>query len=188
VEEFAAFVRETGYSAGNSCWQPQAVVELRKLEWRLLIGSTWEHPGFPQTERHPVICVSWDDAKAYVTWLSAKAKRPYRLPTEAEREYAARAGSSTARFWGDGRDDACRYANVSGLTKKKAAKYTPAGKFPPSGGDYYFSCEDRFRAGSPVGSFEPNAFGLCDMLGNVDQWVEDCWTLGYEGAPGDGSA
>lgn len=181
VEEFAAFVRDAGYSAGNSCWQPRPVVALRKLEWQLLIGRNWEHPGFAQTTRHPVVCVSWDDAKAYVAWLSTKAKRPYRLPTEAEWEYAARAGSSTARFWGDGRADACRYANVSGVTKLKTAQFPPAG-------DRFFSCLDRFAEGSPVGSFEPNAFGLYDVLGNVDQWVEDCWTPGYEGAPQDGSA
>lgn len=127
VEEFAAFVRDAGHSAGNSCWQPRPVVALRKLEWQLLIGRNWEHPGFAQTTRHPVVCVSWDDAKAYVAWLSTKAKRPYRLPTEAEWEYAARAGSSTARFWGDGRADACRYANVSGVTKLKTAQFPPAG-------------------------------------------------------------
>ncbi|HXP73130.1 MAG TPA: SUMF1/EgtB/PvdO family nonheme iron enzyme [Stellaceae bacterium] len=181
VEEFAAFVRESGYSAGDRCWQGQPNFELRKLEWRLLIGRNWEHPGFAQSSRHPVVCVSWDDAKAYVRWLSVKAKRPYRLPTEAEWEYAARAGTSTARFWGDGRADACRYANVSGLTKMKTAKYAPTGA-PVPFNDRFFTCVDRFPAEAPVGAFEPNAFGLYDMLGKcrpmggglLDAWVPGC--------------
>lgn len=187
VEEFAAFIRESGYSAGDRCWTPLPDAQKQKLEWRLVIGRNWEHSGYAQSARHPVVCVSWDDATAYVKWLSIKAKRPYRLPTEAEWEYAARAGTSTARFWGDGRVEACRYANVSGLNKMRTAYAVHPGA-PVPNGDMFFACSDRFAKEAPVGAFEPNAFGLYDALGNVDQWVEDCWKPGYAGAPSDGSA
>jgi sulfatase modifying factor 1 len=185
--EFADFVKETNYSAGNACWLTLPNPAAGRLERRLIIGRTWEHPGFRQTERHPVVCVSWGDAKAYVSWLSTKTKRPYRLPTEAEWEYPARAGSSTARFWGDGRAEACRYANVLGITKQRDAKFAPTGNYAPLW-DLFFPCLDLFAESAPVGSFAPNGLGLYDMLGNIDQWVEDCWAKGYEGAPNDGSA
>jgi len=147
-------------------------------EWKLATGFSWRHTGYAQTDRDPVICVSWDDAKAYIAWLSKKAARPYRLPTEAEWEYAARAGSAAARFWGDDRSQACRYANVADLAK--LAPHNP--QLEP------FKCSSGFVATAPVGSFLPNAFGLHDMLGNVWQLVEDCWNNDYQGAPDDGSA
>jgi len=113
--------------------------------------------------RRPVVDVSWDDANRYVRWLNSKTSGGFRLPTEAEWEYAARAGSTTARYWGDsiGQD----HANCDGC-----------------GGQW------EKRQSAPVGSFGPNAFGLYDMLGNVWQWVEDCWHDSYAGAPPDGSA
>ncbi len=117
--------------------------------------------------KQPVINVSWDQALAYTEWLSVQTGKPYRLLSEAEWEYAARAGTMTARHWGNSDSGACQYANVD---------------------DRAFGCEDGHVKTAPVGSFVPNAFKLHDMMGNVWEWVADCWNSGYEGAPTDGSA
>ena len=129
--------------------------------------------------RRPVINMSYDSAMKYVTWLSDKTKKQYRLPSEAEWEYAARAGSAEARFWGKSADQACQYANVFNPTTR--AKYKDADRGA-------FACEDGYVETAPVGSFKPNAFGLHDMLGNAWEWVADCWNGTYAGAPTDGSA
>lgn len=113
-------------------------------------------------DNRPVINVSWDDANAYVTWLTRLSGKPYRLLSEAEWEYAARAGTKTKYWWGD--DIGEGNANCSG-------------------------CKSLWHEQTaPVGSFKPNAFGLYDMHGNVWQWVEDCWHKNHDGAPNDGSA
>jgi formylglycine-generating enzyme required for sulfatase activity len=111
----------------------------------------------------PVIYVSWDDAEAYVAWLSRMTGKPYRLLTEAEYEYAARAGTTSAYYWGDeiGKNN----ANCLGCGSQWDNRQT-----------------------APVGSFAPNAFGLYDTLGNVWQWMKDCPHDYYGGAPADGSA
>ena len=114
----------------------------------------------------PVINVSQGDAKAYAAWLSTQTGKTYRLPSESEWEYAARAGTSTRYSWGDEID--CGQARYG---RRK-------------GGE----CSDSFDGTVPVGSFEPNAFGLYDMHGNVWEWVEDCYHESYEGAPTDGRA
>ena len=106
--------------------------------------------------------VSWDDAKEYVAWLSGETGPGYRLPSESEWEYAARAGTTTKYGWGD--DVGSNRANCGG------------------------GCGDRFDGTAPVGSFAPNAWGLHDMHGNISEWVEDCWNQSYAGAPSDGSA
>ena len=114
-------------------------------------------------DNRPVINVSWEDAQSYVKWLSEQTGHAYRLPTEAEWEYAARAGTTTAYSWGN--DVGRNLANCDGCGSQWD--------------------EDRT---APVGSFPPNAFGLHDMHGNVREWVEDCWNASYSGAPTDGSA
>lgn len=112
----------------------------------------------------PVVNVSWEDVVAFTKWLSIKTGQPYRLPTEAEWEYAARAGSDKSRYWGNNPDEACRYANVADLTAKRHwAKWTT------------FLCDDGYAVSAPVGSFLPNNFGLHDMLGNVWEWCEDIY-------------
>ena len=111
----------------------------------------------------PVVHVSWHDAKTYVRWLSRKTGKPYRLLSEAEWEYTARAGTRTMFSWGDWVGSG--YANCDGCGS---------------------AWDDDLTA--PVGSFAPNGFGLHDMHGNVYEWVEDCWHSGYVGAPSDGSA
>ena len=112
--------------------------------------------------RRPVINVSWDDAKEYVTWLSSETGAEYRLLSEAEWEYAARAGSTTKYSWG----------NALGTNRANC---------------YSDDCGDSWEHTAPVGSFAPNGFGLHDMHGNVWEWVEDCWNVTYSGAPADGS-
>lgn len=112
----------------------------------------------------PVVNVSWEDAVAFTKWLSIKTEQSYRLPTEAEWEYAARAGSDKSRYWGNNPDVACKFANVADLTAKRHwAKWTT------------FPCDDGFAVSAPVGSFLPNNFGLYDMLGNVWEWCEDIY-------------
>jgi formylglycine-generating enzyme required for sulfatase activity len=161
-EEYAAFVLETGYPAGDGCG-------VDAFKWEKRPELTWQHPGFEQTAHDPVVCVSWQDARAYVAWLNRKTNRkgaasgdrPYRLPSEAEWEYAARAGSATPFWWAESEGDAPAHA----WFKQNSAGHT-----------------------HPVGSKPPNAFGLYDMAGNVWQWTEDCYDNSYVGTPADGRA
>jgi formylglycine-generating enzyme len=182
--QFAAFAAATHLSpaAAATCLVFGPVAGKTQWEWQDRPGATWRDPGFPQTDRDPVVCVSWAEAGAYIAWLSGKAGKQYRLPTEAEWEYAARAGTATVRFWGDGRDGACAYANVADetLVAKTKAASDPAKNF---------LCSDGFPFTAPVGSLKPNPFGVNDMHGNVWQFVEDCWNPTYQGKPPtDGSA
>ncbi|MEM7404543.1 MAG: SUMF1/EgtB/PvdO family nonheme iron enzyme [Pseudomonadota bacterium] len=128
--------------------------------------------------KRPVVNVSWEDAANYAKWLSGQTGFRYRLPSEAEWEYAARAGTVTPRFWGDDADEACNYANVADQTLKDATGYSKP----------VHQCADKFVTTAPVGTFQPNAFGVHDMLGNVWEWTADCWNPSYEGAPADGTA
>jgi formylglycine-generating enzyme required for sulfatase activity len=171
--EFAAFVRETGHeAAGCRFWDGEA------RERRYEDARDWRDPGFDQDDSHPVVCVSWHDARAYANWLSDRTGERYRLLSEAEWEYAARAGTAEARFWEVASDEACAFANVHDLTNRKA-KGLPR---------HFHLCNDGFSRTAPVGSFEPNAFGLYDMLGNVWEWTEDCWNDNHDGAPATGAA
>ncbi len=125
----------------------------------------------------PVVDVSWNDAKEYVQWLARHTGQPYRLPTEAEWEYAARGGAEGSFFWPGTIDDGCQFANV--------ADRTALASFP----DWITAdCTDGFDIHSPVGSLRPNPFGLYDVLGNVYEYVEDCANDSYNLAPNDGSA
>ena len=131
----------------------------------LLGGCNGHRPadeGWGRGDR-PVINVSWQDAQSYVSWLSRETGEDYRLPSEAEWEYAARAGSTTKYSWG----------NEIGRNRANCER----GR-----------CGDSYRNTAPVGSFGANAFGLHEMHGNVWEWVEDCWNSSYEGAPSNGSA
>jgi formylglycine-generating enzyme required for sulfatase activity len=129
--------------------------------------------------RRPVIDVGWDDAKAYIAWISKRTGKAYRLLSEAEWEYAARAGGSERRPWGDDRSEAeiCRHANGA---DQRARQRHPGWRVAP--------CDDGHLNTAPVGSYRANAFGLHDLIGNVWEWVEDCWARSYAGAASDGGA
>ena len=178
LEQFAAFVAATNYAVQPGCL---ADYDLASDGWKLNTDKSWREPGFPQTAQHPAVCISWADAEAMTTWLSKRSAKTYRLPTEAEWEYAARAGTTTARYWGEGRDQACSQANVGDITAARHYGWSLAS-------ERSFACEDGFAHTAPVGRFTPNAFGLHDMLGNAWEWVADCFHHTYEGAPADGSA
>ncbi len=152
---FARFVKETGYKTGGDCitWAGTTVVTGER---------NWSVPGFTQTPDQPVVCVSWNDGRAFATWLSERTGQSYRLLSEAEWEYASRAGSTTRYYFGDDAKDVCQYAKVGG-------------------------CKEGDFGTAPVKSFKPNAFGLYDMHGNALEWVQDCWHANYQGAPEDGS-
>ena len=139
--------------------------------------TSWRNPGLTQADSHPVLCVSWNDARAYAQWLSKKTGKRYRLPSEAEWEYAARAGSVTARYWGDDPVQACRFANVADQSR-----------FQTWGFGQKHECTDGHYYTAPAGGYAPNRFGLHDMIGNAWEWAEDCWNASYAGAPADGSA
>jgi formylglycine-generating enzyme required for sulfatase activity len=142
--------------------------------------ASWRNPGFEQTDEHPATCVSWQDAKDYAAWLSSKTGRPYRLPSEAEWEYAARAGSTTIFSWGSDENQACRYANVGDPSLLRALpKLRETVESLLRAGDAaarIVQCEDGSPFTSAVGRHQPNPFGLYDMIGNVWEYVEDCWS------------
>lgn len=166
VAEFARFASETGFNAGEGgCFGTSG------LRWANKAWRTWNDPGFRQTERDPVVCLTWDETQAFVSWLSKKSGKFYRLLTEAEWEYAARGGVDSAHPWGALISH--QFANYGGGTQCCATRAEE---------------EDHWEYTSPVGSFPPNAFGLYDMLGNVWQWIEDCSFPSYQSAPVDGSA
>jgi formylglycine-generating enzyme required for sulfatase activity len=174
-DQFDAFVRATGHQAGGPCLvyskTERTVVESAANDWR--------NPGFVQLGSHPVVCVNWNDAKAYASWLSQKTGKTYRLPTEAEWEYAARAGPAGERPWGRGSSEACQNANVADTTAVRALDWVPATRF---------SCTDGHVFTAPVGQFRANRFGLSDMIGNVWEWVDDCYNTSYVNAPTNGLA
>ena len=173
-DEYDAFAAATGRGSGDRCWAFDADDE--RWDWRS--EASWRSPGYPQAGDHPVVCMNWEDAEAYVRWLSAETGEAYRLPSEAEWEYAARAGTTTRRHWGDDVDDGCAYANGADRTaKRRFDDWTTVA-----------DCMDGALWTSLVGAYQPNGFGLHDMLGNVWEWVGDCWHDDYDSAPGDGSA
>ena len=130
--------------------------------------------------KRPAINVDYEQAAGYAAWLSGKTGQSYRLLTESEWEYVARAGTRGAWYWGDSPEPACQFANVANPTTAKAYN-VPASSA--------FQCEDGFPASTaPAGTYQPNAFGLYDMMGNVWEWVQDCYVDSYAGAPSDGSA
>ena len=147
---------------------------------RFVVATGSEKPddkGWGESHR-PVINVSWDDAVAYAEWLSSVTGYHYRLPSEAEWEYAARAGVDTVYHNGSNVESLCLVANVADITQAKEKNSKPL-----------INCDDAVGSKtSVVGSYKPNAFGIYDMHGNVREWVADCYHKNYRGAPIDGSA
>ena len=137
---------------------------------------SWRKVGFPQTDEHPVVNVSWNDAVAFCEWLSRKEGKTYRLPTEAEWEYACRAGTTTRYSSGDDPESLAQVGNVSDATAK--AKFTDL--------KYNIAASDGYVFTAPVGAYRPNAFGLYDMHGNVWEWCQDWYEAEYyAGSPKD---
>jgi formylglycine-generating enzyme required for sulfatase activity len=178
VDQFAAFVAATDYRTNGPCMEfsPEA-------SFTISDQFNWENPGFEQAGNAPVGCVSYFDAVAYATWLSDTTGQDYRLPTEAEWEYAARAGSTGPYHWGTDRMKACAYANV-----RSPGAHTISNRQLESDRTDGFPCDDGMPLSSPAGHFRPNDFGLHDVQGNAWEWVADCNHKDYDGAPTDGSA
>jgi formylglycine-generating enzyme required for sulfatase activity len=181
VGEFRRYVEATGSEPAPGCrvWLGG--------QWALERNRSWRDPGFslaPQ-DAEPVVCVSWEDARGYAEWLSKESGKRYRLPSEAEWEYVARGGTSFPRFWGE-RDSnesailslACDFANVYDSSAVDTYRFP----WPNA------RCSDRYAALAPVGRFKPNAFGVFDIIGNVREWVMDCYTASYAGRPEDARA
>lgn len=158
--EFRYFVEESGYEPSRGC----EIWTINKRAWQSDDDKSWRDPGYPiDNDRRPVVCVNWNDAQAYVDWLSEITGYRYRLPSSAEWEYAARAWTTTRYWWGD---------------------HLPENRASCDG------CGSRWDLGraAPVSSFPGNPFGLYDVHGNVWEWTEDCWHDSYVDAPADGSA
>ena len=175
--EFSAFAEATVRRPGRRCFV------YNDGRWQNQPSRNWRVPGYTQDYREPVVCVSWNDAVDYLAWLRDQTGKGYRLLSEAEWEYAARAGTETRRYWGDDddNDQGCLYANVSDLTRARVHDLELSG-------DNTFDCEDGAVRTARVGRYEANSFGLHDMLGNVWEWAEDCYHDSYSGAAGDRSA
>ncbi len=197
VGEFRKFIEATGYlTEAEAGTQAGCHLPTRQGGWELQAGRHWRDPGHPQTDGHPVVCVSWNDVQAYLQWLNTGSAR-YRLPTEAEWEFAARAGTSSPRPWSEApgffgrlwsvaklgsRDDkpvsrSCKHANVADETLRTQLAWPDT-----------LNCDDGYAQAVPGGYFSSNNFGLYDMVGNAAEWVQDCWNPGHQGAAADARA
>ena len=161
VAEYRAFAEATGRPAS-------ACLVFEDGQYHERAEVTWLEPGFEQGDDHPVICVDWNDAVAYADWLSEQTGRRFRLPSEAEWEYAARGGTTGARYWNAADGDACAHANVADQSSPRPQ----------------FDCSDPYPATSPVDYGIPNDFGLYNVLGNVGELVADCGLPDYASASG----
>jgi formylglycine-generating enzyme required for sulfatase activity len=172
-DEFETFVRASGYKIGDRCYTLEGSTPRERAD------RSFRNPGYVQTGVHPAVCVNWRDAKAYIEWLSQSTGKTYRLLSEAEWEYVARAGSLLPYGFGTDATEVCKFGNGADQSAKLAMLPT----------DYaYMNCRDNYPYTAPVGSFKANAMGLFDLLGNVWEWTEDCFYDDYLAAPSDGSA
>jgi formylglycine-generating enzyme required for sulfatase activity len=172
-DQYAAFVNATGYSGSGRCFTFEQNIPMDRENRSYLM------PGYAQDGNHPAVCVSWKDAQAYADWLSGTTGKSYRLPSEAEYEYAARAGSAARFAFTDDPADLCRYANGADQSAKTAGLPEDAP---------YMACSDGYPFTAPVGSLAANAFGLHDLIGNVWEWTADCFADDYTSASSDSAA
>lgn len=175
VGQWRRFIKETGYKtdaerdAGGHKGSHVLYTKANgkgAVGWR--DGRDWENPGFAQQDNYPVCCVSYNDVEKFVNWLNRKSSGSFRLPTEAEWEFACRVGTTTASYWGDDMSHSCRYANVGDQSAKREWSNLRV-----------HDCDDGFKASAPVGSFLPNNFALYDMQGNVCEWCSDWFDRSY---------
>jgi formylglycine-generating enzyme required for sulfatase activity len=178
VQDFAAFVRGEGYRTEAEKASVGASGYNSDTRWYDLFNRkySWRNPGFTQEPTHPVVNVTWNDAVAFCRWLSAKEGKTYDLPTEAEWEYACRAGTTTRFHSGDSAASLERVCNLTDQSLKPLldANYSTKMEFAPWNDGYPFT--------APVGSFQPNNFGLYDMQGNVGEWCKDWYAKQYYAA------
>ena len=150
--------------------------EVTQAQWRAVMVHN-ANPSVYKGDLKPVDSVSWNEVQFFVRLMNSFGRHRYRLPSEAEWEYAARAGTKTARYWGERGDDGCAYENLPDQSLKRAVSDRVV-----------VDCDDHQVISSPVGTFKPNPYGLYDMLGNVAEWVEDCYVEDLNELPKDGSA
>jgi formylglycine-generating enzyme len=164
VAQFEAFAKSAGYRTADEIGPRGGYgFDLRSGRFEQAPAFSWRNPGFPQAADHPVVNVSWEDAEAFCAWLAKQEGKPYRLPTEAEWEYACRADTATRFCTGDDGDGLRTYANLADESLR--ARYRES----KTATDW----DDGFPFTAPAGSFKPNAWGLCDMHGNVWEWCGD---------------
>lgn len=181
VGEFRAFVQSSGYVPDSDRLGGASVYDETNGRMQMRAGVDWQddYAGQRAKADDPVVNVSWNDANAYAQWLSKRTGQHYRLPTEAEYEYAERGGTTTLYWWGDGTPSRV-VENLTGSGDRSPAHRSWANAFR------HYS--DGYWGPAPVMSFLPNPFGLYDIDGNVSEWVADCWHENYVRAPTDGSA
>jgi sulfatase modifying factor 1 len=149
--------------------------EVTQAGWgRVMIHN--RDPSQYKGDRRPVESVSWNEAQTFIALMNLFGRHHYRLPSAAEWEYATRAGTTKARYWGDRAEDGYAYENMADLSLKEV--------FPDL---VVTNCNDSESLTAPVGSYKPNPWGFYDILGNVAEWVEDCYVGDYHEAPDDGS-
>jgi formylglycine-generating enzyme required for sulfatase activity len=172
VGQFRRFVEETGYKTGAETAEDKGIFGWNAGAGRMEPGKkfAWKNPGWEQTDDHPAVNLSWDDARAFCVWLSKKEGRTYRLPTEAEWEYACRAGTTTRYHGGEDPETLAQTGNAADASAKKKFPQWPA-----------IRGDDGYTFTAPVGRYQPNAFGLYDMHGNALEWCED-WFWYYNRA------
>ena len=183
VSEFRQFIEATGYETPQECRHEMDA-------WFLLFTpGNWETNALNTSEYQPVVCINWQAANDYAKWLSKETGKPYRLPSEAEWEYAARAGTTTDYFFGDDPDNTqvCEYANVGDLYGESILQRDSDTSYQNWSGDIA-NCNDHSAYGSIVGMYKANQFGLHDTLSNVLEFTADCVARNYEETPTDGSA
>jgi formylglycine-generating enzyme required for sulfatase activity len=150
--------------------------EVTQAEWRWVMIHNRD-PSQYKGDRRPVESISWNEAQTFIWLMNVFGRRHYRLPSEAEWEYVARAATTTTRYWGDRAEYGCDYENMADLSFKKVSPDAVVA-----------NCDDHQTVTAPVGTFKPNPWGLYDILGNVAEWVEDCYVGNYKEAPQDGGA
>jgi sulfatase modifying factor 1 len=181
-DQYEAFVRTTHRAVHGECLTDRAHLG----NWVIDADTNFRDPGFLQRGDHPVACVNWEEAQAYVIWLNSQTRGGYRLLTEVEWEYVARAGASqnVVYPWSSAPAEGCSFAN--GFDEITMATYSD---MDTSGYKVFdpLNCKDGWLNTAPVGSLLPNGFGIYDMIGNVAEWIEDCHSSSHDMLPQSGS-